>query len=75
MGWVKVPEATQEDAYHLLMNKVPMFILNWIVEEQTLRSRRRHVVALRMSPQHQPESVQRMIKRFMEVECENVIKI
>jgi hypothetical protein len=23
MGWARVPEATHDDAYHLLMNKVP----------------------------------------------------
>jgi hypothetical protein len=74
MGWARVPEATHDDAYRLLMNKVPMFLMNWIVEEQTLRSRRHPIVSFRMAPNSTETQVQKCIQVVMGIRVQKVVK-
>ena len=47
MAWIRVPDASSDEASRLFMGKVPAFMINWIIEEQESRNRKRPVVNVR----------------------------
>lgn len=73
IAWLRVQDATPDEAYRMLLSKLPNFMINWVVEEQESRNRKHPMVNVRVPGAFTAVEIKESIQKLLNIVPQKII--